>query len=320
MRETGTVTLEVKGTDIYFDKDTYFTNPDNQLDLSQVDVYIDDVLHEEITVNFAKNADDTIKKEYIEENKVLDATPDPDYSRVLKGVKYTLVLGNFRTNEGKVRIEIPAEAICDTSNNGNILTPIDVGNEQWVETDVEVNASNPVYTAFRNDIVDYIKPVIKYQYVENVNPKLDRTNETVDIIFTATDTNFLENNIGLEDMKIYIDDMQVYGTGANEATKITAQLLEPVATADNDGLQYTLRLSVLELNTLLESEIFERHSGVIKIVIAKDQVYDTSGNPNNETTIIVDNDDGDDSSNIEVVDFVSPNIYYKDKYINWDER
>jgi len=334
----GTVTLEVKGTDIYFDKDTYFTN--STLDLTQVKVYINDVENTNVTKEFATNADGTIKKEYIEETKGLAA----GYSRVFKGVKYTIILGNFEANEEDVRIEIPLDTIKDTSLNGNILTPIEVGNSEWVEEDEPLEPTNPnypKYRAFRSDIVDFIKPVIEYQYVENTNPKLDRTNETVDITFTVTDHNFLESNIGLGGMKIYIDDMQVYGTDVKTSVDISANLSEPETITN--GLKYTLTLLQLELNGYIEdvdndgeldegedingngqldtlTDMFERHSGVIKIVFAEDQVYDTSGNPNNETTIIVDNGDGDDLANGVIVDFVNPNIYYKDKYINWEDR
>ena len=309
--ETGTVTLEVKGTDIYFDN-KYFNNTEYQLDLTKVKVYINGV--ENTSVTKAIKA-----KEYIEETREL-AT---DYSRVLKGVKYTLELGNFGTNEGTVKIEIPENAIRDTSINGNILTQIDVGNEEWIETvglgDETENAENPKYTAFRNDIVDFIKPVIKYQYEENINPILDRTNETVSITFTVTDTNFLESNIGLDGIKVYIDNKQVYGTGVD--ADITASLSTPTATEANDGLKYTLTLSGLEQNVIdTLVEVFERHSGVIKIVFAENQISDSSGNKNDETTIIVDNDNGDSETNGIIVDFVNPNIYYQDKYLNWEEN
>ena len=341
--ENGTVTLEVKGTDIYFD-DAYFNDENLELDLSAVKVYINGTENTQVTKAFATNNDGTIKKEEFEETKEL-AT---GYSRVLKGLKYTIILGNFGTNEGTVKIEIPKDAIKDTSTNGNIETKINVGNPQWVETvglgSETENADSPKYTAFRNNIVDYIKPVIKYQYVENTNPLINRTNETVDIIFTATDTNFLESNIGIEDFKIYIDGMQVYGQGASVATDIHAEILTPIEnTENNDGLKYTLRLSSLELNGYIEdlngngqldegedingngtldtlSEMFERHSGVIKLVIAADQVADSSGNKNIETTLIVDNADGDDQANGIIVDFVNPNIYYQDKYLNWEDE
>mgnify|MGYP003309360871 CR=1 FL=1 len=53
------------------------------------------------------------------------------------------------------------------------------------------------------------------------------------------------------------------------------------------GKSYTITLSQMELTDLLDSEVFLRHSGRIRLVIAQDQVFDTSGNPNNETILTV---------------------------------
>ena len=331
--QTGTVTLEVKGTDIYFD-DKYFNDEAYQLNLSNVIVKINGETNSAVTKTFAQNGEGEIKKEYV--------TETAENGDILKGVKYTIILGNFGTNEGKVNIVIPQDAIRDTSTNKNQETPIDVGNPVWVENDVDTdedtegvqadNVANPKYDAFRESIVDYIKPVITYQYEEDVNPLLNTEDEQVQISFNVTDTNFLESNIGLNDLKIYIDNMQVYGTGVNETIDIGAGLTNTAITdGSGNGLKYTLTLSTLELNRLLaknelaegspaEKEVFERHSGVIKIVIAANQVEDSSGNKNNETTIIIDNNDGNDEANVVIVDFVNPIIYYHSKYINWDER
>ena len=331
--ETGTVTLEVKGTDIYFDKDTYCKDEDGDgvYEIGTNDINVQNAIKVLIggTENDAINVE--IKaKDYIEEEKVLDEATG--YSRIFKGIKYTLELSGFGANEDDVTVVIPKDAIKDTTGNGNDETPIDVGNSGWVETvglfrptgEAETeDTNNPKYTAFRNDIVDFIKPVIKYQYVADTNPELNRGDEEVYIKFTTTDTNFLSSDLGLEDMKIYIDNMQVYGDGANEATKITAALSNP-PTEIEGGLEYTLTLSALELNTILASDIFERHSGVIKIEIAANQIADSSGNKNDATTIIVDNGDGDDEANGVIVDFVNPNIYIDEEkiptYINWEEN
>ena len=194
--ETGTVTIEVKGTDIYF-ADKYFTDDSLKLNLSNVKVYINEQLNEDVTVNYATNEDGSIKKESISET---DANGD-----IQKGVKYTLELGNFGTNEGKVRIDIPENAIRDTSLNGNILTPIDVGNETWIETDVETDVNNPKYTAFRNDFVDFIKPDVTLD-----TATINRTDNQVQITFDATDTNFFKaaNEIDFKKAERHVKKLQ----------------------------------------------------------------------------------------------------------------
>ena len=324
--EVGTVTLKLLGYDIYKKEDT--------LDEDLITVSVNGTPNGDIS-KILEPITDTTELTNLAAQAGLDVT-GRTITDVVTG--HTLTLGNFGTNEGTVTIKITDGTLKDTSGNGNITPIINVGNLQWLETDVgeedddedgtpAIDENNSItdvkYTAFRSGIVDFIKPVIKYQYQENVNPKLDRTNgnETVDIIFTATDTNLLESNIGLEDMLIYVDDMLVYGTGANDATKISAALdSEAITDGTANGIKYTLTLSALELNTLLGTEIYERHSGVIKIVIAGEQVEDTSGNKSRETTIIVDNDNGDDVNNGVIVDFINPIIYYKDKYIDWEDR
>jgi len=311
----GTVTLEVKGTDIYFD-DKYFNDPTYQLNLSNVKVYINDVEHTEITKTFATNVDGSIKKQSI--------TQTLENGDILKGVKYTIILGGFEANEGSVRIDIPRNAIRDTSINGNILTPIDVGNPAWIETDVEpqpVDTENPKYAAFRGDIVDFIKPVITYQ-----TAVILRSDKQVQITFDVTDTNYLESNIGTEDIQIFVDDDYEMDVTDELQKSITSESI-------TNGLRYTLTLSDFELadrlpdandNTILE--LFKRHSGRIRLVIEQDQVADSSGNMNNEKEIIINEFVDDDVETtdvvetIEVVDFVKPIIYYDSKYINWNER
>jgi len=326
----GTVTLEIKGTDTYFD-DSYFTDSSKELDLSAVKVYVNNVLNNTITKTFAPGT----YKEYI--NDELDAN-----GRLLEGVKYTIVLGNFQANEGTVKIEVPANAIKDTSTNGNDLKFIDVGNEAWVEEDDDPN--DPKYTAFRTDIVDFIKPVITYQYGEGTNPVIDRTNSSIAISFNVTDTNFLESNIQFNETQ---KDIQVF-VDVDDNEKNVTNILDGTLTSVDyvngtvSGKTYTLTLSGFEQDALLASEVFLRHSGVIKLVIAEDTVWDTSGNPNNKTTLIIDQGDGDgglngtldlgedlngndqlDSGEDEkgvIVDFIKPIVYYNSKYINWEDR
>ena len=317
------VTLKILGYDIY---KKYWPQEDAELEkfAKLIDIYVNGIANSDIQLDIQEITDPTELANLVTQAKQFNSDLELDYAgRTITDVivGYTLTLSNFGTNEGAVKLSIPADTMKDTSGNGNIITEINVGNITWLETDVEVDVDNPKYTAFRNNIVDYIKPEIKYNYEENVNPLLDRTNETVQITFTATDTNYLESNIGLEDMLIYIDDMLVYGTGVNADADITPSLTSTAITdGSGNGLKYTLTLSLLELNTYLDGDIFERHSGIIKIIIAANQLEDTSGNKNNQKTITINNSDGKEENNGVIVDFVNPNIYYKDKYVNWNDE
>ena len=291
--ETGTVTIKILGRDDYFLKDTLTEN--------NINVYVDNSENPETPIT-------TITKTL---TKITDEAE-------LNGadVGYELTLGNFGTYDGAVKIEIAENTIIDTSGIGNKTTQIPVGNPNWVETDIGDNEDNPKYTAFRNDIVDFIKPTITYKYAEGTNPVIDQENKQVSIIFDAVDTNFLESDIlTVDDIKqILVDDMDVTNTLTKQLTS------ENIPEGEGNGIRYTLTLSNFELDENLENEIFRRHSGKIEFVIAENKVRDTSGNANIETRIVVDNDDGDDENNYITVDFINPKLYYKDKFISYAER
>ena len=289
--ETGTVTVKILGRDKYYLKDTLTT--DNIL------VYVDNTENPDRPVN-------TITKEL---TKITD-TAELDGAQT----GYTLTLGNFGTYDGAVKISIADNTIRDTSGNGNKITELSVGNPNWVENDVGDDANNPKYPAFRNNIVDFIKPTIKYKYTADVNPVVDQQNKQVSIAFDAIDTNFLESNITIDDIQVLVDDMDVTNTLTKELTS------SDITDGSGNGLRYTLKLSDFELDANLENEIFRRHSGKIELVIKEGKVYDTSGNTNIETRIIVDNDNGDDENNYVRVDFIKPKLYYKDKFISWAKR
>ena len=184
--ETGTVTIKILGKDTYYLKDTLTTN--------DISVYVANSENPEEPIT-------TITKTL---TKITDTAQ-------LEGADtgYTLTLGNFGKYDGKVKIKIDADTIKDTSGNGNKETEISVGNSKWVETDVGDSSTNPKYTAFRNSIVDFIKPIITYQYEDGVNPVIDRDNKQVSISFNVTDTNFLESNITASDIRVLVDDMEV---------------------------------------------------------------------------------------------------------------
>ena len=289
--ETGTVTVKILGRDKYYLKDTLTTD--------NISVYVANSKNPETPIS-------TISKNL---TKITDQAE-------LDGAQtgYLLTLGNFGTYDGAVKIRISDNTIKDTSGNGNKITEIDVGNSEWVETDIDDNAENPKYTAFRNNIVDFIKPTIKYKNTTNMETIVDQENKQVIIPFDVVDTNFLESNLTLDDIQILVDDM--------DATEILAKKLEKedITDGSRNGIRYTLTLSNFELNENLENEIFRRHSGKIELVVSAGKVKDTSGNENIETKIIVDNDDGDDANNYIRVDFIKPKLFYVDKFISYAQR
>ena len=289
--ETGTVKVKILGSDIYYLQDTLTTD--------NIFVYVANSETPDAPVT-------TITKSL---EKITD-TAD------LEGADtgYYLTLGNFGTHDGQVKIAIADNTMKDTSGNGNKLTEMLVGNPNWVETDVGDSEESPKYTAFRDSIVDFIKPTIKYQYTADTNPIVDQENKTFTMTFDATDTNFLESAITIDDIQILVDDVDVTDTLTKNLT--SADITDGSA----NGLRYTLTLSDFELDKILEGDAFKRHSGKIELVIAAGKVKDTSGNENIETRIIVDNDNGDDADNYIRVDFIKPKLYYVDKHISWDNR
>ena len=291
--ETGTVTVKILGRDIYYLKDTLTEN--------NIDVFVANSKNPNVPIT-------TITK------KLTKITNTAELDGADTG--YNLTLGNFGTYDGAVKIRIAENSIRDTSGNGNKQTEISVGNKNWVEKDIGDNENSPKYTAFRNSIVDFIKPTIKYKYKEGVNPLIDSTNKQVRITFDAVDTNFLESNIlTADDIKqILVDDMDV-------TDYITKNLIKAdITDGSGNGVRYTLTLSNFELDKNLENEIFRRHSGKIEFVIAAGKVKDTSGNENIETKIIVDNNNGDDANNFIKVDFIKPKLFYVDKDISYAQR
>ena len=291
--ETGTVTVKILGRDKYYLKDT--------LTEDKILVYVDNSKNPSRPVS-------TITKQL---TKITD-------SAELDGADtgYLLTLGNFETHDGAVKISIADNTIKDTSGNGNKITEFSVGNKNWVETDISDNADNPKYTAFRNSIVDFIKPTIRYQYSEGTNPVIDRDKKQVKITFDVVDTNFLESDIlSADDIKqILVDDYDVTETITKELTS------SDITDGSGNGIRYTLTLSNFEIDSNLENEIFRRHSGKIEFVIGANMVRDTSGNANIETKIVVDNDNGDDSDNYIRADFIKPKLFYKEKFISWAKR
>ena len=97
-------------------------------------------------------------------------------------VTYKVVLSNFEGYSGKTQIQLAPNTLEDTSGNKNILTMINVGNTNWVED----GDSEGIYTAFKENVVDFIKPEITYH-----TSSIDRKNKTVELQIKLSDKQYL---------------------------------------------------------------------------------------------------------------------------------
>ena len=96
--------------------------------------------------------------------------------------EYQLKLAGFGTEYseyGKVDIEIPEKTLKDLYGNYNEITKvykgnyskeqnINIGNPSWKEpVEPKTDYRDPIYTAFREGVVDFIKPEVEFvEYFE----------------------------------------------------------------------------------------------------------------------------------------------------------
>ena len=217
-------------------------------------------------------------------------------------VGYTLTLKNFGDVSGKTMIKIADNTIEDESGNKNKDTEvIFAGNTTWTETGD--NAATPKYPAFRQDIVDFIKPVIKYQYssvVDAKNPDIDYGLKTVTIKFTAEDKYLLSGDFINADNTAKNITIKVDG---DDVTSLVTTSISADSTDVTDGeIEYTLVISNLQQTP---NNAFD-FSGPMQLIFAENIIDDTSGNKNVQTTITIDTDNGDDSDDGIIIDTVDP--------------
>jgi len=218
---------------------------------SEITVYIDG---EAVTVDYtnasATGLDGTL-------TKIRDYTYTTVAGTTLTvGHQYQLVLSNFEETtlqagkiykewSGTVSIGIAANAATDTSNNGNVATP--------------------VATPITGDHVDFIKPVI-----EKVSSTIDTTSKTETIKFRVIDK-YLDTTNAVEtgEITVYVD--------GEEASDITKEITSKTNVEHNGrvvGQEYTLKLSNFEKTTLKTGKIFKEWSGTVSIKIAANAVND----------------------------------------------
>ena len=267
--EADTVDVTIIGSDKYYSTNTLTTD--------KIKVYVDDQLESSITKNLEEITDKTILKQLATQQGLADVDN-------LKFVGYKLTLGNFGKINGVTKVVIDAGTIADESGNKNIETPIPVGNPEWVENGDD--SENPNYPAFRNNIVDFIKPVIKYTYsaVEGAtNPDIDYEAKTLTVKFTVTDKYIREDSIMNADGTLNADNIRIKVAG----TDLTEQLHTTVTSqplTDGTGTEYTFVVSNFEL-VYDEANKYQDYSGAVDFVFTAEKVDDTSGNKNSATTI-----------------------------------
>ena len=237
-------------------------------------------------------------------------------------IEYIVTLHDFEDFDdfsGKVDIEIKSQdLVSDTQYNfGGTLDRIGVGNEKWVEKGD--NTTNPKYTAFRNDIVDFINPDLVY-----MSSTLDYSTETLMVEFKATDDYLSELTVAPEYLSIVFNkgDANYEVTATTENVSIV-DVSEEDVNKDDEEVVYKFQISGLDLEKILEGEQYAHYSGPISLVFNEGVVTDTSGNRNPEKTITV-QQDGDENSNL-IVDVVNPLwtmenlvIDYTNKFVTLD--
>ena len=130
-----------------------------------------------------------------------DGTPDANVS----GITKTLTDITDETISGNTKVVINPNTIEDASGNKNTITTINVGNVSWVEDNEPLETTDPDYPrydAFRGNVVDFIKPVITYEYstvmvdtngdgtadsTVSANPDIDYDQKEVTVKFKVTD-------------------------------------------------------------------------------------------------------------------------------------
>ena len=274
-RNSKTVTLQITGSDKYYDTNNLMENYENKIKVLMNGEEINT-----ITKELRKISEDSQK------------------------VVYELTLGNFEKNEGVTQIVIPTGTITDKYGNTNKETTINVGNPNWTEA----GDTDGKYDAFSKNIVDFTKPSFTYKYSgvsKTANPDINYKEKVLTVGFKLNE-NYVYENLLKEGNELSIDNkkirIKVDGTDITEQLKINLNSSNAV----NGVKDYVLNISNFELDKILDGEEYKNYSGPVQLIFEKGLVTDTSGNQNLATTITIDYDDGDDEDNPLIVDVVDP--------------
>lgn len=120
-------------------------------------------------------------------------------SKQSTSIIYGITLGNFEANQGVTSIIIPEGVIKDSSGNGNRETEILVGNSTWTE----IGDTNGEYTAFRDSIVDFIRPTWEYS-TSSITRDRDGETGTVTVKILGRDNYYLKDTLTENKIFVYV--------------------------------------------------------------------------------------------------------------------
>ena len=211
-------------------------------------------------------ADGTVVEDQTELNKLYNTT------RIVKtiteiettdtSITYQIVLSNFGRFEGKVTLVIPENSVLDSSGNGNIETPVLVGNTTYT-------------TPFKDSIVDFVKP--SWKYVSADTTKLESEGK-ISFTIKGVDTrlDITNSNLEIADIKV-VKNGETYIDGANSADSANITINYIGADESEKSKTYTIEISGVS------------ETGTYSLVIAKDTLVDEIGNTSAGTTITFSN-------------------------------
>ena len=290
-RTKNIVEMQIKASDKHYLYDTLSknTNGTNVYDTSDISVYVNDI--EATTI--------TKKLELVSKNSTT--------------VIYKLTLGNFGQYDGVTKIGLKEGSIRDSSGNKNEQTFINVGNPDWKDDE-----------AFKNSVVDFIKPTAVYEFKKNQNLIINYDEKSVTIKMKVYDTNYLRTELLGSNVGIYVDRVENgVSTWTSVGTNIKREVSSTVLNNDENkqiGVEYTIKLSEFEV-PMISGEAFTRYSGKFKLKIPQGTIVDTSGNANDELDIVLCKDKATDSiSEATIIDFIDPKIYCTDNTVQYDQQ
>ena len=278
--ETGTVSVRIKATDKYLSKGTL-------QDAANV---------AKIRVKVVKPSGETVYPDTITKQV-------SQISQQQTEITYQITLGNFGENEGVTSIIIPEGVIIDKSGNTNRETELLVGNATWTE----VGDTKGEYTAFRNSIVDFTRPVWEYS-TSSITRDRDGETGTVTVKILGRDIYYLKDILTENNIDVFVANSKNPNV---PITKITKKLTKITNTAELDGADTGYNLTLGNFGT---------YDGAVKIRIAENSIRDTSGNGNKQTEISVGNknwvekDIGDNENSPKYTAFRNSIVDFKYKY------
>ena len=174
-RNSKTVTLQITGSDKYYDTNNLMENYENKIKVLMNGEEINT-----ITKELRKISEDSQK------------------------VVYELTLGNFEKREGVTQIVIPTGTITDKYGNTNKETTINVGNPNWTEA----GDADGKYDAFSKNIVDFTKPSFTYKYSgvsKTANPDINYKEKVLTVGFKLNE-NYVYENLLKEGNELSIEE------------------------------------------------------------------------------------------------------------------